>query len=38
MTRGLALMRIMQRVEEPSDVPTAGELLGPPTTTLRAWC
>jgi hypothetical protein len=38
MTRELTLMRIMQRVDEPAEVPSAGDLLGPATTTLRAWC
>lgn len=38
MTRELTLMRIMQRVGEPAEVPSAGNLLGPATTTLRAWC
>lgn len=38
MTRELALMRVMQRVGEPTGVPEAGDLLGPATTSLRAWC
>jgi uncharacterized protein YbjT (DUF2867 family) len=38
MTRELALMRVMQRVGEPTGVPDAGELLGPATTTLTQWC
>ncbi len=38
MTRELDLMRVMQRVGEPTNVPEASEVLGPPTTTLEEWC
>ena len=38
MSRELALMTVMQRLGEPSDVPDAAEVLGPATTTLREWC
>lgn len=38
MSRELALMAVMQRLGEPSKVPDAGDVLGPATTTLRAWC
>lgn len=38
MTRELDLMRVMQQVGEPTDVPDAAELLGPATTTLVDWC
>jgi uncharacterized protein YbjT (DUF2867 family) len=38
MSRDLALMRIMQRVGEPTGVPEASDLLGPAPTTLRQWC
>jgi hypothetical protein len=34
-SRELALMRTMQRVGEPAEVPSVGDLLGPATTTLR---
>jgi uncharacterized protein YbjT (DUF2867 family) len=38
MSRELALMRLLQRVGEPTGVPEASELLGPATTTPRDWC
>jgi uncharacterized protein YbjT (DUF2867 family) len=38
MSRELALMAVMQRLGEPSNVPEAAEVLGPATTTVRAWC
>ena len=38
LSRQLALMAVMQRLDEPSKVPDAADVLGPATTTLRAWC
>ncbi len=38
MSRELALMAVMQRLGEPSNVPDAAAVLGPATTTVGAWC